>query len=203
MAKLDLKQTLKQLYSPSAKEPAIVDVPPLNFLMVDGAGDPNSAPEFAEAMGALYTVAYTLKFRLKKADPPVEYVVMPPEGLWWAEDMSEFALDRKDAWQWTLMIAQPEDVTEALVAEAVAEAARKKELPGLPNLRLDRFHEGLSAQIMHLGPYAAEAPTISRLHDFIRESGHTLRGKHHEIYLSDPRRAAPEKLRTVIRQPIA
>lgn len=202
MARIDLEQTLKQLYSASAKAASMVDVPELPFLMVDGEGNPNTAPAYAEALEALYSVAYTLKFMLKRSAAALDYAVMPLEGLWWADNMAAFTLFDKDAWRWTMMIAQPEVITDELLQQAAAQAARKKNLPALPRLRLERFHEGRAAQIMHLGPYAAEAPTIERLHRFIVEQGYARRGKHHEIYLSDPRRSAPEKMKTIIRQPI-
>ena len=202
MDKIDLKQTLKHLYSPSAKEAAIVDVPPMSFLMIDGQGDPNTSETFQEAIGALYAVSYTLKFRLKKQGSPLDYTVMPLEGLWWVEDLDAFSFERRDDWRWTLMIAQPEHITAALVADALEEARRKKDLPSLARLRFEDFHEGLCVQIMHLGPYADEPATIAPLHDFAENSGHRLRGKHHEIYLGDPRRTAPEKLKTVLRHPV-
>jgi len=129
--------------------------------------------------------------------------VMPLEGLWWSGQTPEFRMDRKDLWKWTAMIAQPDFITDDLFAKARDELAKKKDVPGLSAMRLERFHEGLSAQVLHIGPYSAEPPTIERLHRHVRETGHTLRGKHHEIYMGDPRRAAPEKLKTIIRQPIA
>ncbi len=214
MPKTDLKKELKQLYFPSAKECAMVEVPAMNFLMVHGAGSPEGSPEFREAMGALYPVAYTLKFILKKSATPVpDSVIMPLEGLWWADDMEAFdptgaEAHRKDQWKWTAMIMQPPHVTaemvEAAKAEIRAKAKKGKPVPpALDRLTFERFDEGLSAQIMHLGPYSAEAPTIQRLRAFIREQGRQLRGRHHEIYLGDPRRGDPAKLKTVIRQPVA
>ncbi|HOA25424.1 MAG TPA: GyrI-like domain-containing protein [Aggregatilineales bacterium] len=203
MAKIDLKRELKHLYAPSAKEVAFVEVPPMQYLMVDGAGDPNTAPAYEEAVEALYAVAYAVKFAVKKADPARDYAVMPLEGLWWAEDMTAFNAERKGDWLWTMMIMQPEWVTAAIVEQAVAEAGRKKDLPALPKLRFETYDEGYSAQIMHIGPYSAEGPTIARLHAAIEEAGCALRGKHHEIYLGDPRRTAPEKLKTIIRQPVS
>jgi hypothetical protein len=199
---LDLKKQLKHLYAPSAKEPGIEDVPPMRFLMADGEGDPNTSQAFQETMMALYAVSYAIKFAVKRNDG-IDYPVMALEGLWWADDMSAYLGGAKDDWRWTLMIMQPEPVTEAHVARATEDVARKKNPPALGGVRFEVFHEGLSAQIMHLGPYAAEAPTIARLHAFIEEQGYDRRGLHHEIYLGDPRRAAPEKLRTVLRQPIA
>jgi hypothetical protein len=202
MAKVDFKKQLKHLYQPSAKDVSVVDVPDMNFLMVDGQGDPGTSPEYQEALEALYTVAYQLKFTIKGRDPELDYVIPPPEGLWWAKDMGPFSMNDRDAWQWTAMIMQPDQVTEALFDEAVDKVRQKKDLPGLGKLRLERYHEGRAAQILYLGPYSAEGPTIEKLHAFARENGYQLRGKHHEIYLSDPRRTAPEKIRTVIRQPV-
>jgi hypothetical protein len=202
MAKVDFKRQLKHLYQPSAKDVSVVDVPDMNFLMVDGQGDPGTSPEYQEALEALYTMAYQLKFTIKGRDPKLDYVIPPPEGLWWAKDMNAFSMDDRDAWQWTAMIMQPDQVTEALFAEAVDQVKRKKDLPRLGKLRFERYHEGRAVQILYLGPYSAEGPTIEKLHAFARENGYQLRGKHHEIYLSDPRRTAPEKIRTVIRQPV-
>jgi hypothetical protein len=201
MTKIDLKQELKHLYSPSRKEFGLVEVPPMNFLMIDGRGDPNTAPEYHEAVEALYGLAYHLKFTSKK-QLDIDYTVMPLEGLWWAEDMAEFSRGNKGNWQWTMMIMQPDHITAQMVDEARRALAAKKDLPALPKIRFERYDEGLSAQILYLGAYADEGPTIARMHAFIEENGYKLRGKHHEIYLGDPRRTAPEKLKTVIRQPI-
>lgn len=201
MAKRDLKKELKHLYSPGARKVTLVDVPAMNFLMIDGEGDPNSAQQYRDAIECLYAVSYTLKFMIKKAKGGVEYGVMPLEGLWWGDDMKVFVEGRKDRWKWTAMIMQPEFVTRAAFGEACALVQQKKELSALSKLRLESFHEGQSAQIMYTGPYSAEGPTIQRIHAFIKEQGGRLTGKHHEIYLGDPRRTAPEKLKTVIRQP--
>ncbi|MCC7355449.1 MAG: GyrI-like domain-containing protein, partial [Anaerolineae bacterium] len=201
MVILDLRKDLKHLYNPSAKEFAVVDVPPMNFLMIDGSGNPNTSPEYQEVMNVLYSVAYTLKFALKKGRS-IDYPVMPLEGLWWAQDMEAFTLGRKDDWLWTMMIMQPEPVTSEDIARALAEVRKKKDLPALARLRFEPYHEGLSVQIMYFGPYSAEGPTIARMHEFIQAQGYEPAGKHHEIYLGDPRRAAPEKLKTVIRQPV-
>ena len=202
MKKTDLKKELKQLYNPPEKEAVIVDVPKMNFLMVDGQGNPNTAQEYRDAIEALYAVSYTLKFMIKKGEE-VDYVVMPLEGLWRAEDMTKFNMGNKDAWEWTSMIMQPPYVTQELVQKALKQVEERRNLPALSKMRFGSFHEGLSVQIMHIGPYSAEGPTIERLHNFIREKGYGLRGKHHEIYLSDPRRSKPGKLKTIIRQPIA
>ena len=200
LTKLDLKKDLKQLYNPSAKGCAIVDVPPMNFLMIDGRGDPNTAQEYKEAVEALYSAAYTLKFAMKKQG--VDYGVMPLEGLWWSDDMADFTVGRRSDWRWTMMIMQPDVVTADHTAEAIRAAQAKKGLPGLAKIRFESYCEGLSAQIMYFGLYKDEGPTIANVHKFIVESGYVLTGKHHEIYIGDPRRTAPEKLKTVIRQPM-
>jgi hypothetical protein len=201
MAKLDLKKEHRRLYNPSSKKNSIVDVPEMQFLMIDGAGDPNTSVDYAEAIEALYAMAYTLKF-ISKTTEDVDYVVMPLEGLWWTPDMAEFSMDDKSAWEWTAMIVQPDHIIAAHFAAATDEVRKKKEPPALDRIRYEPYAEGLAAQILYFGPYADEAPTIERLHQFAADSGYQLRGKHHEIYLSDPRRTAPERLRTVIRQPI-
>ena len=202
MTKLDLKKEFREFYNPSSKKCAIVDVPEMQFLMVDGSGDPNTSVAYSQALEALYGMSYTLKF-FSKLTLGIDYVVMALEGLWWTEDMADFSEDDKDAWDWTAMIMQPDHLTAGHVETARGELRSKKNPPALDKLRFERFHEGLSVQIMHLGPYADEAPTIRGLHAFATEQGYRLRGKHHEIYLSDPRRTAPERLRTVIRQPVS
>lgn len=174
----------------------------MNFLMIDGVGDPNTAQEFKDAMETLYAVSYTLKFMIKKGDTAIDYGVLPLEGLWWTDDMTKFSIANKDIWKWTVMIMQPEYVTTELFNEAFKQVEKKKNLATLPKIRFESFHEGSSAQIMHVGPYSAEGPTIEKLHSFIKEKGYELRGKHHEIYLSDPRKATPEKMKTVLRHPI-
>ena len=194
-----MDEEFKRLYSPSAKECVLLEVPSMQFLMVDGKGDPNTSQEYQQAIEALYSLSYTLKFMLKKSGGP-DFKVVPLEGLWWTEGEG-FDMANKDAWLWTAMIRQPDFVTAAMVEEASAQANAKRELPALPRTRFESFDEGMSAQIMHIGPYADEGPTIERLHAFIREQGFELSGKHHEIYLGDPRRTAPEKLKTVLRQP--
>ncbi|MBN1812698.1 MAG: GyrI-like domain-containing protein [Anaerolineae bacterium] len=201
MDKIDLKKQLKHLYQPTHKEFTIVDVPPLKFLMIDGKGNPNTSQAFQEAMQALYGMSYTLKFASKK-ELGIDYTVMALEGLWWADDMEAFSLGAKDTWQWTMMMMQPDHITPEFVEVAREQLARKKDVPALPRLRFETFHEGLSVQIMYFGPYADEGPTIARMHAFMQDNGYTFNGKHHEIYIGDPRTAAPEKLRTVIRQPV-
>jgi hypothetical protein len=193
--------TRERLYA-AATTPEFVRVPELAFAMVDGRGDPNIAREYREAVEALYGFSYTIKFGLKR-ELALEYRLAPLEGLWWADDMSEFATGRKADWRWTMMIAQPVELTPERFELARAEIRRKKELAALDRVRLERFEEGLAAQVLYLGPYSDEAPTIERLHAFIRDAGCSLDGRHHELYLGDPRRSAPEKLRTIIRQPVA
>ena len=202
MQKIDFKKRLKQLYSAPAKVPVIVEVPTMNFIMIDGAGDPNTSEEFQRAVEALFSISYALKFIIKKGPLAIDYGVLPLEGVWWAQDMSVFKAGDKKSWKWTLMIMQPEYVTAELFEQALVQAAGKKSLPALDRLRLETFHEGLSAQLLHVGPFSAEGPTIERLHGYIEQNGYRRRGRHREIYLSDLRRANPEKLRTIIRQPI-
>jgi hypothetical protein len=205
MSPFDLAKSLHPLYAPPKGRCVIVEVPELAFLMIDGHGDPNTSEPYQDAIQALYSAAYTLKFTLKKTDPERDFKVAPLEGLWWADEdaptMAELQSDR-DAWNWTMMIAVPDAVTAGEVAAALEAAARRRELPAAPLLRLERFDEGLAAQTMHVGPYAEEAPTIERLHDFVAAQGYELRGRHHEIYLGDPRRTAPERLKTVVRHPV-
>lgn len=194
---------LEHVYKASAKQVEFVDVPRINFLMVDGKGNPSISQEYMEAIEALYPLSYTLKFGLKKAEG-LDYKVAPLEGLWWAEDMTQFSTDHKENWYWTMMIAQPEVITPEWFEKAKVEVRRKKNPAALAKVRLESFHEGSAAQILHVGPYSAEGHTIQKLHAFIHQSGYIFDGrkqKHHEIYLGDPRRVAPEKWKTILRQP--
>ena len=203
MPKIDFKKNLKHLYGPSSRQFSVVDVPVLHFLMIDGAGDPNTAPVYAQALETLYAVSYKMKF-ISKKDLNRDYVVPPLEGLWWARDMDVFtsSLD-KNAWLWTMMIMTPDWIEKEIYGQMVALLPKDKDFPALPRLRLETYREGLSVQIMHIGPYAEEGPTLHWLHhEFMPENGFTFNGKHHEIYLSDPRRTAPEKMKTVLRQPV-
>lgn len=186
----------------ATRTPQLVEVPALRFLCLDGHGDPNTSPAYAAAVQALYSVSYAARFAVKKAGGP-DFTVAPLEGLWWAEDLGAFLGGDRAAWEWTMMIRQPDAVTDELLARLTDEVATTKSLPAARELRVVTFEEGAAAQVLHVGPYAAEAPTIAGLHEFIRERGLTLRGKHHEIYLGDPRRSAPERLRTIVRQPYA
>ncbi len=201
MEKVDFKKELKHLYQASANEVVVVDVPPMNFLMVDGQGDPNTAQSYKDAVEALFSVAYTLKFLVKKGPVGPDYGVMPLEGLWWADDMAHFGSGSKSHWKWTALIMQPPFISPAMVDSAMAAVRQKKGLVALDKLRLQTFAEGRCAQILHIGPFSQEAPTIEKVHRFIQARG-ALRGKHHEIYLSDIRRTVPEKWKTLIRQPL-
>ncbi len=202
MKKIDYKKELKHLYRPSVKKVETVIVPKMNFLMIDGEGEPGSQT-FQDAIAVLYPLSYTLKFMIKKGEIGVDYGVLPLEGLWWADDMSSFKKNIRDVWKWRLMIMQPEFVTKKMVREAIEQVKAKKDPASLPLVRFESFEEEKAAQIMHIGPFSEEGPTVDKVHFFIEESGSQRRGKHHEIYLSDIRRAAPEKWKTIIRQPMS
>lgn len=199
--KLDLRSKYRSLYVPTERGFHVVDVPPFSFLMIDGSGDPNEGTSFQEAIQALFATSYTLKFMVRGGPLALDYSVMPLEALWSGPAGSPVVPDRKDEFFWTSMVMQPEFVSEPLVASAIEVVRKKHDSPSLSRLRIEQFTEGRAAQIMYRGPYSAEGPTIDHLHEFIRSRGGRLRGRHHEIYLGDPRRARPENLRTVIRQP--
>ena len=211
MKTLDLKKDLKRFYQPTAKKPEVIEVPRFQFAMIDGAiekgSEPGKSPAFAEATQAVYGISYTLKFMLKKRKAnPIDYPVMALEGLWWVVD-GKFDITVKDNWHYTLMILQPEAITPALFAEGLAEVKRKRgDSPALSQLRLEYFEEGLSVQMMHIGPYATEPATLATMLAFAADEGYRdrvgLGGKHHEIYLGDPRKADPSKLKTVLRHPV-
>jgi len=201
MTKIDFKKELKSFYQASAKQVVEVELPPFNYLMVDGMGDPNTAPAYAQAVEALFSVAYTAKFMLKKAVPSVDYAVMPLEGLWWMDDMTQFSTADKSQWQWTMMIQQPPLVSRATIDAAIDAVQTKKGLAGLERLRFAPFAEGRCAQVLHVGPFSDEGPTIARLHQFI-DARAKRTGKHHEIYLSDIRKADPKNWKTILRQPM-
>ena len=200
MAKIDYRKEFGDWYTASTSKPKLVMLPELNYLMIDGKGDPNTALEYQQAVEAIYPVAYGIKFKIKR-ESGTDFGVLPLEGLWWVPDMNLFSTDSKDDWLWTSLILQPPIVTKEIFSEVLEDVRKKKDLPALEKIRFESYQEGKTAQIMHLGPYADEAPTIQKLHDFILSQGYHLSGKHHEIYLGDPRRTAPEKLRTIIRQP--
>jgi len=201
--KIDFKKEYKFLFSTTARAAQTVEVPEFKYLMIDGKGDPNTVPEFSAKIQALYGLAYTMKFMLKQSDPAIDFVVAPLSGLWCAEDITAFHEGRKHEWEWTLMILQPDAVTPELLEKAKAKLAAKKEAPACAGqARLDLLREGAAVQILHIGSYSSEGPTITRLHDFMKENGYTFNGRHHEIYLGDPRRSHPDKLKTIIRQPV-
>lgn len=202
MSKIDFKKEYKELYAPPKKF-VVVDVPEMQFLMADGHGDPNIIPEYQEAVEALYALAFKIKFASKK-QLGKDYVVPPLEGLWWADDPEAFTTARdKSRWDWTMMIMVPDWISPEIFADAVEQVRKGKNPAALDRVRLERYHEELAVQIMHIGSYDDETPTLLELHsNFIPENGYVENGKHHEIYLSDPRRVAPEKLKTILRHPI-
>ena len=206
MEKLDLRKQLKHLYEPSAKAVELVEVPAFKFAMVDGmirAGESvGDSPAFVEALNALYGISYTLKFTSKlRKENPIDYSVMALEALWWVEG-DDFEFGRKQDWLFTALIMQPEHITQEMFTDALAQLNKKKPAPANAKLRLAAFEEGLSVQVMHIGPYAAEPATIERMKEYMHANRLERNGKHHEIYMGDPRRAQPDKLKTVLRQPV-
>lgn len=207
MSKLDLRKQFKGLYNPSARKVEVVDVPRFQFALIDGLIEPGlgpgSSPTFQEAMQALYGAAYTLKFMSKqRKEEPIDYSVMALEGLWWVEG-GEFSFQRKDNWAYTLMVMQPDHITENMFQDALRQLRQKKgDQPAFSRLRLESFQEGLCVQIMHIGPYDAEPASIEKMDAFAREQGYQMHGKHHEIYLGNPLRADPAKLKTILRHPV-
>jgi hypothetical protein len=199
--KIDLKKQLKTLYLP-AKTPHLIEVPSMPFLMLDGEGDPNNSPLYQQTVSALFQFSYALKFAVKKAQGD-DYAVMPLEGLWWADDMSSFTVYNKSAWKWTMMIMQPEAfVTPELVEQIRPQVYKKSGSDLVKQVRYQYYAEGLSVQMLHIGPYMAEAPNIAAMHAFAEGQGYARRNKHHEIYLNDVNKTAPERLQTVLRQPV-
>jgi hypothetical protein len=198
---IDLRRELPHCYS-AGRTPAVVEVPEIAFLAVDGHGDPDTSASYAEAVRALYATAYAVRFALKREPHPIDAPVMPLEGLWWAPDMSVFTAGDRSAWHWTMLIALPAVVDDAVVEAGRGTAVGKVGPEAAARVRRTTFAEGAAAQVLHVGPYRAEGPAIAALHEFVAARGHALAGRHHEIYLSDPRRAAPERLRTILRQPV-
>jgi hypothetical protein len=199
MSTLDLSKEFKGIYK-AGITPELIEVPEGNFLMIDGKGSPDSI-EYSEAMQALYGVAYTLKFHYKSLF--MDFKVMALEGLWWVND-GVFDMTNpapREKWMWTSMIRVPDYVDESTLGELMPQLIEKRG-EKVKEVKLGKFNEGISAQIMHIGPYSEEAPTIIRLHRWVEENGFKLRGDHHEIYMSDPRRTRPEKLKTIIRHPV-
>jgi hypothetical protein len=202
MTRYDVKRELKQCYAPRNRDWELVDVPAQRFIAVDGSGDPNTSAAYARAVEALYTVAYTIKFAGKR-DLGRDFVVGPLEGLWWSDRPEVFTARDKDAWQWRMLISQPDWITEDFVNEAKKAALAKKGLPTIEDVRYEPMHEGLCAQVLHIGPYDDEGPILAKLHnEYLAANNLRMTGHHHEVYLGDPRRAAPDKLRTILRQPV-
>ncbi|MEU4443743.1 GyrI-like domain-containing protein [Actinosynnema sp. NPDC050801] len=197
----DVKRELKQLYAPKNTDWALVDVPEQQFIAVDGHGDPNTSTAYAQAVEALYSLAYAIKFASKRAGR--DLVVAPLEGLWWADRPEVFTARAKDSWHWRMLISQPDWITDEAIADARQLVAAKKDLPALADVRREVLHEGSSAQVLHIGPYDDEGPVLARLHDeWLRANGLRMTGLHHEVYVGDPRKTEPSKLRTVLRQPV-
>lgn len=201
MATIDLKKLYQEHYKATAA-PAVVELPPRRFLMIDGAGDPNVAEEYRDAIQTLYPLAYGIRSAVKSATGDA-YVVMPLEGLWWAEDMTQFDVADKSSWLWTAMICLPDAATPDITDPLILAISAEKRLASGHKARVEQWEEGLAVQVRYLGPYSDEGPTIAKLHAFIKENDFELRGKHHEIYLSDPRKVDPGKLRTIIRQAVS
>jgi hypothetical protein len=202
MGKIDLKKQYKKLYSAPVGEFSILDVPPLTYFAIDGAGDPNAAPEYTAAVEALYAASYTLKF-MSKETLKRDYVVPPLEGLWWADDMADFITRRKNRWRWRMMILVPDFIGKAMAEEAITRAQDKKKLSALSKLRVAHLDEGQVVQTLHVGAYDDEGPILKKLHeDFLPAKGLVEAGHHHEIYLSDPRKTPVAKLKTILRQPV-
>jgi len=201
MSKIDLKKESKALYNVVGNGVSLIEVPAMNYLIIDGAGNPNTSTDYREAIETLFGLSYGIKFAYRK-ETEVDYGVLPLEGLWWTPDMNDFSMDHKESWLWTSMVMQPSFITKEYALGIMEQTQIKKNLPAYDKVRWLTCEEGLVAQIMHHGPYADEQPTMDKLHGFIRENGYKLSGKHHEIYLNDVRKAAPSKLKTIIRQPI-
>ena len=199
--KVDYKKELKELYKASAKACSVIEVPAMRFLMIEGQGNPNESIEFQNGVEALFSVSYTLKFMIKKSDG-IDYGVMPLEGLWWCDDMEKFSVEDKDNWKWKLMIMQPSHITHENFFEAVEKVSREKKLNAADKINFATYDEGKAAQILHIGPFSEEGPTVQKLHTFILDNQYQMTGKHHEIYISDTRRGKAENWKTIIRQPI-
>lgn len=203
MKKLDLKKDLKELYS-AKNTPTLLLPQRQQIICIEGQGDPNTSKDFSNAIESLFPVAFKIKF-MSKQHLDRDFVVMPLEGLWWADSMIDFSTDDKTTWKWKLLIVQPDFITKEIYMRAIDEVNKTKALPALSKVKFDSLNEGHSAQLLHVGPYSKEEASVKRLHEFIQNNGYTFDGlqqKHHEIYLSDARRTAPEKLKTIIRQPI-
>ena len=194
----------EQYYKQKKGTVTVVNVPPMNFIRIEGSGDPNTEASFSDAVSLLYKFSYTIKFMMKKKIKQILYSVMPLEGLWWADDMNDFTVEKKNAWKWSMMIMQPGFITHEdylRAAEQITETSKQRN-PLLGMQKFGEFHEGPAAQILHCGRYEDEGPTVGTLHAFISDNGYSLCGKHHEIYFGDPRRQKPASMKTILRQPI-
>ena len=201
MNKVDLLKELKDLYKASVQGVTFLEIPKMKYLMIDGKGDPNANPVYKDSVQALYSLAYAVKFFIKKSQQAIDFKVMTLEGLWWVNDMNQFSIEKKDDWKWTMMILQPDLITDQLVDAMRNQVIEKKGLPHVNKVRFETYSEGLCAQILHFGSYSTEGANIAKLHNAIAEKGYKRVGKHHEIYLNTPLKTAPDKLRTIIRQP--
>ena len=201
MAKIDLKKEYSDLYKGKPSEVSFVKVPKFNYLAIDGKGDPNTSQEYKDSIEALMSVSFKTKFIMKK-EHQKDYVVMPLEGLWWGDDMDNFSVEDKSSWNWKSIIMQPDFVKEEYIEQGKEEVAKKKDLSSLDKIKFIELDEGLSAQILHIGPYSNEGQTVEKLHNTIEENSYDFNGLHHEIYLNDVRRTKPEKLKTIIRQAV-
>jgi hypothetical protein len=200
--KLDYKKEFPDLYDPPQTIHEI-EIPPMNFFMVDGQGNPNNNPVFQDAIGALYACSYGLKMGYKKQQPTKDYVVPPLEGLWYMDDMKEWSMANKEKWQWTLMIRIPDYIPPEEAQAVISAVKTKKNPPLIDQVRVESYIEGKTVQVLYLGAYDDELPTIQAMHQYAQDHGYRLNGKHHEIYLSDFRKVSPDKLRTVLRQPVS
>jgi hypothetical protein len=201
MIKIDLMKELKDLYAAPLNKVVFKTIPPLHYLMIDGKGDPNTSPLYKESVQALYSIAYTIKFSLKKGAEEIDFKVMPLEGLWWAEDMNLFSVEKKQNWKWTMMILQPKMVSAEIVQKAKSTVIEQKGINLAKQVRFEEFEEKDSVQILHKGSYASETENIRKLHQAIEEQACLRTGKHHEIYFNSPLKTSPENLKTIIRQP--
>ena len=201
--KLDYKKEFPEIYKPSLKTPTIIKIPEMTYFMIDGTGDPNTSEEYKDIVQILYNISYTLKMKIiKKETPDKDYVVPPLEGLWYMPKMDEWSMEDKEKWQWTMMIRIPDFIEDTQIKKALKILKETKNPSFFSKLRYEQYDEGTCVQIMYLGPYDEEPPTIKKMHQFAEKNGYILNGHHHEIYLSDPRRIEPERLKTILRQPI-
>ena len=199
--KIDFKKELIHLYNAPSKAPVFVDVPDMNYLMIDGTGDPNNSPSYIAAIEMLFSISYAAKFHIKKDLGGDDYGVLPLEGLWWTEVPQDFSMDDRQAWRWTMMMMQPDLVTPEVLSVAYDKASKKLNR-STDDVRFESLKEGRVVQVMHIGPYSDEPPVIAAMHEFVAQNGLKLRDHHHEIYLGDPRRSKPEKLKTILRHPV-